>query len=547
MKKRLFFSLGLMAVLSGCSVEEEVDRSQSKALSFETFISKGTSTRAEAKTAFADGDDFGIIAYRHGATSWQFGTGPLPEDFNLFMNNVKAIRLDKGWDYSPLSYWEEGANHTFLAYSPYNESYTVNGPQIVNITSAAETANQIDLLYSMPETGSKNLVWTEGQKVVLTFRHALSQIRLSAFTDQDYSGYYTVVVRKVKLKGVHDTGTLNLNTSGADVSPWSAQATTDSGYTGTTSELEMQLSTTETLLNAGNNLFMQLPQEIPDGETATFEIVCDVTATEAGNVGNTVKDKAIIVKIPMITWEHNHIYHYKVQLDLQQFLGLKPVEVGDPDVVEWEAETDMQLPEPTVLSTTTLSSDHTAQTLTFDVLGPTGFPWKLTSSADWLTLSPASGDGKTTVNVSVTENTSFFDARSAIVTLTCDGQEDTTLTLTQNKAPITATSLSPTKYTRNMADANADYDFTVIAPEGRKWTIRTPADASAYKLNAYMTFVYGDNTYAGVNSSFSGTGIATFTIKVRNFDTTTSATTVGLFMLKADGENQIGTGIVLNP
>ena len=60
---------------------------------------------------------------------------------------------------------------------------------------------------------------------MFNFRHALSQIRISASTDRDYSGYYTVTVRGVKLTGIHNTGSLNLNTSDTGASPWSAQTT----------------------------------------------------------------------------------------------------------------------------------------------------------------------------------------------------------------------------------------------------------------------------------------------------------------------------------
>lgn len=61
MKKQLLITLSLIALLSSCSTEEEVDRPSFKALSFETFVGKGTPTRAVAKTDFAEGDDFGVI------------------------------------------------------------------------------------------------------------------------------------------------------------------------------------------------------------------------------------------------------------------------------------------------------------------------------------------------------------------------------------------------------------------------------------------------------------------------------------------------------
>lgn len=354
MKKHLLIGLSLIAVLLGCSTDEEISRSDFKALSFETFVGKGT-TRAIAKTSFADGDDFGVFAYRHGTDSWSADVTK-----ESFMDNVKVSRQSGTWTYSPTRYWDEGINHTFLAYSPYNAGYTMplGDGLLWGITTAAKASDQVDLLYSVPDVGSKNLVWKEsGTKVVIPFRHALSQVKLSASTDQDYSGYYTARVRQVRLVGIGDTGNLNLNAADAEVSPWSNQGSSlaEGVYAATTDALDIPLGTVETLLNPGNNLFMQIPQEVVNNGTAYFEITYDIEATEAGNVSNAGTGKTAIVGIPDITWEHNRIYHYKIQMDLQQLLNLRPIEVGEPDVVEWEAGTETKLPEDltvTIESTT---------------------------------------------------------------------------------------------------------------------------------------------------------------------------------------------------
>lgn len=362
MKKYLFICLSLAAMLSGCSTEEEVSRSDFKALSFETFVGKGT-TRAVAKTSFAEGDDFGIFAYKHGTDSWSADVTK-----TLFMDNVKVSLQSGAWTYAPLKYWEEGVNHTFLAYSPYNEGY-VQDPgkpgQLFGITTAALASDQKDLLYSIPESGSKDLVWAEGRKVTMTFRHALSQIKVSAATDQDYSGYYTVTIKKVSLTGIGNTGNLNLNAADAGVSPWNNIGTTITEANGevvSTGTLDTPLTAFEALLNGDDNLFMQIPQNIPPAKTA-FKITYNVEATAAGSMSNN-GEKVAVIEIPETTWEHNHIYHYKIQMDLQQLLGLKPIEVGEPDVVEWEQGGETKLPEDltvTIQPSTTGDTEQTAK------------------------------------------------------------------------------------------------------------------------------------------------------------------------------------------
>ena len=257
------------------------------------------------------------------------------------------------------------------------------------------------------------------------------------------------------MTGIHNTGSLNLNTSDTGASPWSAQTTIPgSGYAVVTGELNIPLSTTEILLNSDSELFMQLPQEIPDG-AATFEIICDIVATEAGDAANNITGKVVSVKIPMINWEHNYIYHYRVQMNLQQILGLKPVELEEPTVELWETETETQLPK---------------------------------------------------------------------------------------------TVISPAKpYEKNASEANGSYLFTISAPPGKKWTVKTPTVATVYALNAYMTLVYDGKTYPGVNSSFSGIGSGEITVIVSGFNVAITTMKIGLFTLTPEDEKPLGGGIRLLP
>lgn len=352
MKKHLFICLSIAAALSGCSNNEEMYRSSYKALSFETFVGKGT--RAAAKESFADGDDFGVFAYRH-TEAWAEGITK-----TAFMDNVKVSKTGGAWTYSPTQEWAEHLKHTFLAYSPHNGEYKISEAGVIaGIRTSAQASAQADLLYALPEAGgNKDLTWKTGQNVVLTFRHALSQIRISASTDKDYSGYYSAVIRKVELTGIADKGDLNLAAATAETSPWSSVGNTttadgtdggntpgsEAAYTAATGELNISLTTTETLLNDGVNLFMQIPQAIDVNSAAKVRITYDVTATEAGNVSNAGTDKTIEMPLPAITWEHNHIYHYKVKMNLEQLLKLKPVVLDDPAVVEWENGGETSLP-----------------------------------------------------------------------------------------------------------------------------------------------------------------------------------------------------------
>lgn len=509
MKKNLFICLSLAAMLSGCTTEEEVSRSDFKALSFETFVGRGT--RAVPKSAFSDGDDFGIFAYRHGTDSWSADVTK-----TLFMDNVKVSMQGGAWTYSPTKYWEEGVNHTFLAYSPYNENYLINGEELWGITTATKASEQKDLLYTIPEAGAgKDLVWKDaGTKVVMTFRHALSQIRISASTDQDYSGYYIATIRKVQLKGIGNTGNLNLNTADAAQSPWSRQGSTipaESGiYTVETETLNIPLTTEESLLNGENNLFMQIPQEIANDETATFEITYDIEATEAGNVSNAATGKKAVIKIPSVTWEHNHIYHYKIQMDLQQLLNLKPVLVAEPEVVEWEAGGETKLPEDLTVTINPTSDGDTPQkgkgnatlgitksstaggTQTVRIENPekedqwivevgpeiteTVTRADTKTPADWLKVCKAGenvevsklyGKEDADIQIKITQTNTTGSARQAEVTIRRALSGVTRIMVTQEKAPAATIETNSTQF----AMEGGKNQLTIINPSSETWTL----------------------------------------------------------------------------
>lgn len=519
MKTNLFIGMSLMAVLSGCVTEEEIGQSEFKALSFETFVGKGT-TRAIPQTAFADGDNFGVIAYTHGAEPWKDGIAK-----TKFMDNVKVSRESGTWTYSPTKYWEEGTKHTFFAYSPYDGDYIFADEQIIGITTAANASDQVDLLYSIPETGSKDLEWTEGKKVVMTFRHALSQIRISAATDQDYSGYYTATIKKVELKGIGDVGNLNLNTADAETSPWSGQGIKDAaaGYVASTGTLAIPLTDTETLLNADDNLFMLLPQEIANTETATLEITYDIRAEAAGNASNNETDKVTVIKIPMITWEHNRIYNYKIKMDLQQLLNLKPVEIAEPEVVEWEVGGETKLPEDltvTIVPSATgdaeqigkgnatlgiTKSNEAGGTQTVKITNPEkADQWivevgpEITDAtvttragkeppADWLKVckegdtegvSKLYGKEDATVQIKITEANSSLKQRKAEVVIKRALSGVTRIVVTQEKAPAALIEANSTQFTME-GETNR---LTIINTANASWTLSKSKEADWLSL-----------------------------------------------------------------
>lgn len=570
MRKHLFISLSLIAVLSGCSTNEEVERSDFKALSFETFVGKGT--RAVVRTDFADGDDFGVYAYEHGSDLWEVAT----TSKQLFMDNVKVSRQSGTWTYSPTKYWKDGVKYTFLAYSPHNEGYMqdpMNG-RLLGITTAAKVSEQTDLLYARPDAGSKDLEWTEGRTVTMNFRHAMAQIKVSVSTDEDYSGYYTAAIRQIQLAGIDNSGELDLNVPDDDTSPWKNQGSTvTGGYTATVPGLDVPLTVAEVLLNDAPNLFMQIPQEIQDGQ-ATFKITYDITPTASGNMEGTGTGLTAEIKISGCTWQHNHIYHYKIQMNLQQLLGLKPIEVGEPDVTLWEAGGETHLPKDLTVTiqpsaegdaaqtgtgNATLGitkSSQTGETQTVEIVNPektdqwmvevgpeitdASAPVTRTEkkAASWVRVCE---DGKedapkerlygtenATIKIKITEANTTIEPRQAEITIKRALSGITRIVVTQAKAEAAIIEANSTQF----AKTGGENQLTIINPAtSSPWTLSKSNGADWLSLLSAS-----DRT-----AITTGTG-NTSVIAVATANTTASVRTATI-TLKRDGQTDVNVEV----
>jgi hypothetical protein len=102
---------------------------------------------------------------------------------------------------------------------------------------------------------------------------------------------------------------------------------------------------------------------------------------------------------------------------------------------------------------TSLSVLAPGDTKTFTV--NSNVDWTVVSGADWVTLDPASGNGKGTVTVSITENTG--EPRTAIITVTA-GSKTSTVAVDQNKPGETGQTLFETS-NRVLSDDWTDVTF----------------------------------------------------------------------------------------
>lgn len=336
MRKLLFILCFVTALISGCSQTDVLDSHSSAALSFDTHI--GKSSRAVAVSRFKERDTIGVYMY-YTPTDWATdGIGGSEEK----MGNT-ALRFDAGvWMYSPTLFWKQDEKYTFFAYAPYKENAAINNGVLPYSVGADET-RQEDLLYSVPSVQTKDKSWdgsaTVPDKVQFVFTHALSQVKFSVATEYDYSSLYTIELTDIKLNNIYRTGNLNLISENSVAEPWSGHSVPGS-VTYSPAAIILNHVALQPVTNTTGDVWMLLPQTLP----ADAEVEFTIHLNKVGTMG-TATDGDYTLKAPLATgdWEHNKVYNYQVILNMDQILGVKPIVIGEPEIIPWEEEPTQDL------------------------------------------------------------------------------------------------------------------------------------------------------------------------------------------------------------
>ncbi len=156
------------------------------------------------------GSSFGFAAYKQDAddsavNTWTLHGGPV------------EAKYDGGyWTPTPTILWPNlNKKVHFFAYAPYDATLTMtasNGtePTLSGFQVASGYAQQKDLLWAENVTADSNPLILNGggamEAYKLTFRHALAAIRFKVIESSN------ITVNSVAVRGVYDSGTLNMHT-----------------------------------------------------------------------------------------------------------------------------------------------------------------------------------------------------------------------------------------------------------------------------------------------------------------------------------------------
>lgn len=300
------FTLTLVALallaLTACNVETEVtppDPSQGNPISFDSV-----STRADLSDIQTNG--FGV---------WAFIDNTTVQDYVLMDN--QEVTYDGGeWTYSPLKYWIDDTEFTFMAIYPYGlgNNFTVDtANRAINLV-VSETPSTVDYLAAENVTDTR--VDGYNTTVPLQFKHMLTSVTLNIWRDGGKHQNDQMRITKVTLSNIRKSGSYSSATD-----TWT--------YGGDKLTLEMNNNTEPSdsddigaAINNNGNLdtggepcnpfgtMILLPQALDNSNLVSLKIEYQLKRQNAAS-WETAELETVL---PTITWSAGQQYTYNVVL-----------------------------------------------------------------------------------------------------------------------------------------------------------------------------------------------------------------------------------------
>lgn len=359
MKKNVFWLAAMAAAVSltGCSVDEVVEKAEVRNIGFDAFANKSSRT-VNAKT-FGH-TSFGVWGrYDEGGSSY----------VNVFNNKeVKWSKptdldaTDGAWEYSPLVPWVANKTYEFAAVAPYNATFSYNYTDdtytLGEITLDATTndggttySNQVDYLTATVQNNHQTSF--SGGKVGFTFNHIVSNIIFNfqpkiANTESETTAWTSPVkidIKKIALANVLIKNKYENNNWDNTTSTY---ITTTENYKGNfekgdgldvygTTEYD-GISTVTALKNKFS--WFVVPQNNSQAPDRKLTLTFDIKTKDASGDYNVVAKTGAIASVDIDTeWATNTQYTYTVYIGTD-VLGENAFITFDVDAVSgWGTQT----------------------------------------------------------------------------------------------------------------------------------------------------------------------------------------------------------------
>lgn len=327
MKKILFVAVAGLMCLASCQHDELIELNQGNAISFNSLITKATSTTSSTIADFA-------VTAQAGATSPYF-------DSVTFTKNTSG-KFVSATDY----YWPAEGSLAFYAWNPIsNTQVSKTDYKTFTVTPADAAASQVDFIYACT-TGKTKANSSAG--VTINFRHTESQVLVqfkntAKNLNVDFTSYSLNYLSKSGKFTFADANTDGQNTGSSTVgtlaaTDWSNLSTASKSTGYTVSSSKSAAHETSTAASAGES-FILIPQtqskatvtdnnlDFTTGATITFAVTYtnpnDNTVIYSGNASWPIE----------VSWAPGYKYTYTVDFKSGGY-----DDEGDPildDVIEF--------------------------------------------------------------------------------------------------------------------------------------------------------------------------------------------------------------------
>ena len=359
MNKSLILATAALLSLASCTKQGPVVETE-REIGFQ--VANYVQTKADPAPVKFSNKDFGTFSWHHG------NDGAV----TVFMKNEQVGQ--KGTEWKPLNstyYWPKSGSLNFVSYSPYMAQGT---PEVSEkaIAFKAYTVSDQDLMYADKANGQTENITpgtyntVSGANGVPTlFHHALAKLSFKVkatfleYTAADNNKSKTtwvVTLKKATLKGIYNTGDLQLDINADDVT-WKTDGwKPDVSKTMKDVDLvtkDMVLTTDPQDLNGGEGFFV-LPQVLAE-KAQQMDLVFHLKTTlPNGNVFEEDYVNAIDLKSfsSLAAWGMNQNIVYTI--------GIKPTAIANPDDPHMDDPSDVIITfDPAQMDWETLSVNTT--------------------------------------------------------------------------------------------------------------------------------------------------------------------------------------------
>lgn len=254
--------------LASCSNDETVEVAQQKGISFRAVT--GLNTRASEVTT-ANLSALKVTAF------WDKNSNK----YDGFDTEVDYVKDGGVFNSADSKFWPKDENEV-LSFTAFSDNWTgtknianKNYMSVNDVKIAGTVADQKDMVYVTGVTGTKAANETNG--VALTLEHALSQIQISAKSDNTV---YTYQVKGIRISNVDGEANFSVvdgtwGENGANNEIYTVEYATPVTLNGTAQSIMEQKQDNGT--NYSDNLML-----IPQGATTAWDVENDKTNTNKG-------------------------------------------------------------------------------------------------------------------------------------------------------------------------------------------------------------------------------------------------------------------------